>query len=87
MAKPKLGSGARFAALTKKLEGKGHSEDSAKAIAASIGRKKYGEKKMHKMAVKGKMHHGMGGGLCHGYNDGDSDDMSMDNSHEYKGGR
>lgn len=54
MAKPKLGSGERFKALTGKLEKDGKSPDSAKAIAASIGRKKYGNKKMASMAAKGK---------------------------------
>lgn len=52
--KPKLGSGARFKALTNKLEDEGKSEESAKAIAASAGRKKYGAKKMASMAAKGK---------------------------------
>lgn len=54
MAKAKLGSGARFKALTNKLEKSGKSKDSAKAIAASIGRKKYGNAKMSAMAAKGK---------------------------------
>lgn len=52
MAKPKLGSGERFAKLTKKLKGKGVSDP--KALAASIGRKKYGAKKMAGLAAKGK---------------------------------
>lgn len=52
--KPKLGSGKRFKALTKKIQKSGKSEESAKAIAASIGRKKYGNKKMQKMAAKGR---------------------------------
>jgi hypothetical protein len=54
MAKAKLGSGARFKALTKKIEKSGKSEESAKAISASIGRKKYGKKKMAEMAKKGR---------------------------------
>lgn len=54
MTKPKLGSGKRFAALTKKIEKSGKSEESAKAIAASVGRKKYGNKKMESMAKAGK---------------------------------
>jgi hypothetical protein len=54
MAKAKLGSGARFKALTSKLEKQGKSEKSAKAIAASVGRKKYGAKKMSSMAQKGR---------------------------------
>lgn len=54
MKKPKLGSGGRFKELEEKMEGEGKSEKSAKAIAASIGRKKYGNAKMTKMAVAGK---------------------------------
>ena len=46
MAKPKLGTGARFAALTKKV-------GSAK-LAAWIGRKKYGAAKMAKLSAKGR---------------------------------
>lgn len=51
MKNPKLGSGGRFKALEEKMEGEGKSEKSAKAIAASIGRKKYGNAKMSKMAA------------------------------------
>jgi len=51
MAKPKLGSGARFKAIAKKLSGK---VEDPKAVAAAIGRKKYGAKKMAKMAAKGR---------------------------------
>ena len=54
MKKPKLGSGGRFKALEEKIEKSGKSEKSAKAIAASIGRKKYGAKKMESMASAGK---------------------------------
>lgn len=50
----KLGGGGRFQKLTQKLESKGKSPESAKAIAASIGRKKYGAKKMTSMASKGR---------------------------------
>jgi hypothetical protein len=46
MAKAKLGSGARFKALAKKV--------GSPALAAWIGRKKYGGKKMAKLATKGK---------------------------------
>lgn len=53
------GGGGRFAALVNKLKGKGKSEDSAKAIAASVGRKKYGKSKFQEMAAKGKK--GLGG--------------------------
>lgn len=55
MAKPnskaKLGSGGRFAALKNKLKDK--VSDPA-AVAASIGRKKYGKKKFQKLAAKGR---------------------------------
>lgn len=54
MAKAKLGSGARFKALTKKIQKSGKSAESAKKIAASVGRKKYGNKKMSKMAAAGR---------------------------------
>lgn len=50
--KPKLGSGKRFAELESKLKKKG-AEDPA-ALAASIGRKKYGAEKMAKMANAGR---------------------------------
>jgi hypothetical protein len=50
--KPKLGSGARFEKLTGELEKKGAKKP--KALAASIGRKKYGTEKMTTMAVKGR---------------------------------
>lgn len=50
----KPGGGGRFAAMVGKLKGKGKSEESAKAIAASIGRKKYGKSKFQAMAAAGK---------------------------------
>lgn len=50
----KLGGGGRFAALKKKLESKGKSAESAGAIAATIGRKKYGNAKMAKWSAAGK---------------------------------
>lgn len=50
--KPKLGSGARFKALTAQLKKRG--AKNPKALAASIGRKKYGKKKMAAMAKKGR---------------------------------
>lgn len=53
------GGGGRFAALVSKLKGKGKSEGSAKAIAAAIGRNKYGKSKFQEMAAKGKK--GLGG--------------------------
>jgi len=49
----KLGSGGRFASLTNKLENEGGVRDPL-ALAASIGRKKYGAPKMAKMAAKGR---------------------------------
>lgn len=62
MAKAKLGSGARFEAMKKSAaafyEKKGKSPAKAMqigaAIAAMAGKKKYGQKKMTAMAVKGK---------------------------------
>jgi hypothetical protein len=50
--KPKLGSGDRFKNLTAKLKKSG--AKNPKALAAFIGRKKYGKKKMSAMATKGK---------------------------------
>lgn len=44
--KPKLGTGARFKALTKKV--------GSPALAAYIGRKKFGKKKFQSLAKKGK---------------------------------
>lgn len=52
MKMPKLGTGKRFANLTKKLTSKG--AKNPKALAAYIGRKKFGKKKFQKLAVKGK---------------------------------
>jgi len=48
----KPGGGGRFARLEDKLESEGKSEESAKAIAASVGIKKYGAKKMSGWAHK-----------------------------------
>ena len=54
MAKsPKLGSGKRFATLKNKLS-KEKGVKNPGAAAASIGREKYGNKKMAAMAAKGK---------------------------------
>ena len=50
--KAKLGSGARYKKLTKSLK-KGGARD-PKALAAWIGRKKYGKKKFQKLATKGR---------------------------------
>ena len=51
-SKSKLGSGARFKKLTSKLKKRGAKDP--KALAAWIGRKKYGKKKMASMAKKGR---------------------------------
>lgn len=48
------GGGGRFAKMVSKMKGEGKSEESAKAIAASIGRKKYGSSKFQTMAAAGK---------------------------------
>ncbi len=45
----KLGGGGRFAQLAEKAGG-----EKGEAIAAAVGRKKYGKKKFQAMAVKGK---------------------------------
>jgi hypothetical protein len=50
--KPPLGSGERFKKLTGELEKRG--VKNPKALAAFIGRKKYGKQKMQEMAAKGK---------------------------------
>lgn len=56
MAKPNkkapLGQGGRFAALKKKLSRKGIRNPAA--LAASIGRKKYGKKKFQGLSSKGR---------------------------------
>jgi len=51
--KAKLGSGKRFAALKKKLA-KQKGIKTPGALAASIGRKKYGKKRFQELAAKGK---------------------------------
>ena len=50
----KTGGAGGFAKMVKGLKKEGKSEDSAKAIAASIGRKKYGKSKFQAMAAAGK---------------------------------
>lgn len=50
--KAKLGTGKRFAALKSKLGRKGVKNPGA--LAAWIGRKKYGAKKFAKLAAKGR---------------------------------
>jgi len=50
--KPKLGSGARFKKLSAEVAKEGASDPDA--VAAAIGRKKYGAKKFAKLSAKGK---------------------------------
>lgn len=52
MAKPKLGSGARFKTVEKSAAASGASDPAA--VAAAAGRAKYGNAKMQKMAKAGK---------------------------------
>jgi hypothetical protein len=49
---PKLGSGKRYGALKRSLARKGVRNPGA--LAASIGRKKFGAKRMAKMAAAGR---------------------------------
>jgi hypothetical protein len=49
---PKLGSGKRFDILENKLRGQGVKDPGA--LAAYIGRKKYGAEKFNKLAAKGR---------------------------------
>jgi len=48
----KLGSGARFKAVEKSAKASGARNPAA--VAAAVGRKKYGAKKMASLAAKGK---------------------------------
>jgi hypothetical protein len=57
----KPGGGGRFAKMVSKLKKEGKSEDSAKAIAASAGRKKYGKSRFQEMAAAGRSKKEMGG--------------------------
>lgn len=52
MAKAKLGTGKRFAALKKKLAKKGAKTPGA--LAAWIGRRKWGKKRFAKLSAKGR---------------------------------
>lgn len=58
MAKPDskapLGEGGRFEAFVSRLKGKGYSEKSAKSIAASAGKRKYGTTRFQRLASKGR---------------------------------
>lgn len=51
-SQPPLGSGGRFAALKRKLASQGAANPGA--LAASIGRKKYGNAKMARLAALGR---------------------------------
>ena len=51
--KPKLGSGKRFKALESSIAKEGGVSDPG-AVAASIGRKKFGAKKFASLGAKGK---------------------------------
>lgn len=51
--KPKLGSGKRFAQLKASIAAKGNVRNPG-AVAAAIGRKKYGTAKFQKLAAAGK---------------------------------
>lgn len=53
MDKPKLGSGARFQALKASLAKQKGVTDPA-ALAAAIGRKKYGKKRFQSLSAKGR---------------------------------
>lgn len=53
--KAKLGSGKRFKALKSKLASKGARNPGA--LAAYIGRKKYGKKRFGKLSAKGRKRH------------------------------
>lgn len=57
MAQPRLGSGKRFKALANKFAHKGINNPGA--LAAKIGREKYGKQKFQKLASKGKKRHEM----------------------------
>jgi hypothetical protein len=50
----KLGGGGKFARMVDALKKKGKNPASAAAIAAAVGRKKYGKKKFQKMAATGR---------------------------------
>jgi len=56
MTKTKLGTGTRFKKLANSIARSGN-VDNPDAVAAAIGRKKYGNKKMQSLAKKGKERH------------------------------
>lgn len=51
--KAPLGQGGRFAAVEASAKASG--AENPAAVAAAAGRKKYGDKKMNSMALKGRM--------------------------------
>ena len=51
--KPRLGAGGRFAALKKAIATRGKVRNPG-AVAAMIGRRKYGKARFQKMAAKGR---------------------------------
>ncbi len=53
LTEPKLGSGKRFEHLEESIEARGDAKNPA-AVAAAIGRKKYGKKKFAKLSEEGK---------------------------------
>ncbi len=52
MAKAPLGEGSRFAAVEASAKASGARNPAA--VAAAVGRKKYGKKKMAKLSAKGR---------------------------------
>ena len=50
----KPGGGGRFARLVDRLRARGYSEKRARAVAASVGRRKYGAKQMSAWAAAGR---------------------------------
>lgn len=50
----RLGGGGRFKKLAGSLRRKGYSKEAAGAIAASIGRNKYGKKKFARLSLSGR---------------------------------
>ena len=48
------GGGGRFARLVDELKARGYSEKRARAVAATVGRKKYGSKRMSQWAAQGR---------------------------------
>lgn len=65
MAKPKLGSGERFSALKEKIAARGGVRNPA-AVAASIGRKKFGKERFQELAAAGRRQGGQFGGRIRG---------------------